>query len=77
MIEVYLGGHLNFYQPEKRNRVSLSVNGRIRLLDMLKQLGIPAEEVAFASVNGEMAELNSALVSPGDRVELYPPMGGG
>jgi sulfur carrier protein ThiS len=29
------------------------------------------------AVNGELVELAAARVNPGDRIELYPPMGGG
>jgi sulfur carrier protein ThiS len=77
MVEIYLGGHLNFYQADKRTRLFVAVDRSIGLLALLKQIGIPVAEVAFATLNGELAELPSTEVSPGDRVELYPPMGGG
>jgi len=77
MVEVYLGGHLNFYQPDKRTRLFVPLEQNLTILALLNQIGIPREEVAFATLNGELAELPSTAVSPGDRIELYPPMGGG
>ena len=77
MVEIYLGGHLNYYQPEKRTRLFIPLDHSINLTFLLKKIGIPVEEVAFATLNGELAEPGSTQVFPGDRIELYPPMGGG
>jgi hypothetical protein len=77
MVEIYLGGHLNYYQPEKRTHLLIPLDQSTNLTLLLKQIGIPIEEVAFATLNGEQAELGSTQVFPGDRIELYPPMGGG
>ena len=77
MVEVYLGGHLNYYQPDKRAHLSVGLEKNIALIALLKQIGIPIAEVAFATLNGNLVELPLAQVSPGDRIELYPPMGGG
>jgi sulfur carrier protein ThiS len=77
MVEIYLGGQLNFYQPDKRTRLFVPLEGRLELLSLLEQIGVPAAEVAFATLNGELVELPATVVAPGDRLELYPPMGGG
>jgi sulfur carrier protein ThiS len=77
MVEIYLGGHLNYYQPDKNTRLSVALEQNIALVALLQQIGIPAAEVAFATLNGNLVELLLARVSPGDRIELYPPMGGG
>jgi sulfur carrier protein ThiS len=38
---------------------------------------LPLGEVAVVAVNGLAIPLEEAIVSDGDRVELYPPLGGG
>jgi sulfur carrier protein ThiS len=77
MIELYLGGHLSFYAPQKQSRFNLPVDQPTELEGILQKLGVPLAEVAIVAVNGELVELPAARVNPGDRIELYPPMGGG
>ena len=43
---------------------------------LLAKLAIPAGEVKIAMVNGVSAELTQVLAA-GDRVGLFPPVGGG
>jgi molybdopterin converting factor small subunit len=43
---------------------------------ILQTLGIPAEKVSIALVNGRHAELEDS-VKPGDTLALFPPIGGG
>ncbi|KUK35783.1 MAG: ThiamineS protein, partial [Thermacetogenium phaeum] len=43
---------------------------------LLKELGIPPEYIHAVLVNGRHAELEDRLVS-GDRISLFPPVGGG
>ncbi len=40
-------------------------------------LGIPAGEVFLTVVNHAVVDLNAAIVSDGDYLSLYPPIGGG
>lgn len=77
MLEIHLGGHLSFYAPGKRSRFSLPIVGPTSLAGILEQLGVPLAEVTIAAVNGGLVAVESALVHPGDRIELYPPIGGG
>jgi sulfur carrier protein ThiS len=77
MIELHLGGHLSFYAPQKQSRFNIPMDQPTELEGILQKLGIPLAEVAIVVVNGELVELAAALVNPGDRIELYPPMGGG
>jgi molybdopterin converting factor small subunit len=77
MFELHLGGHLNFYTPHKRARFNLPVERSKGLKAVLCELGVPLCEVAIVSINGKMVELDSARVVPGDKVDLFPPMGGG
>jgi len=44
--------------------------------DLIRMFGIPAEEVAIVFVNGVHAEANTEL-RDGDRVGLFPAVGGG
>jgi hypothetical protein len=72
-----LGGHLSFYDTQKRSLLKLSLAQPIGLSELLVQLGIPVSEVDLVAVNGEQSNLAEAWIVPGDKVALYPPMGGG
>jgi sulfur carrier protein ThiS len=74
---IHLGGHLSWYDPQKRNSLEVPLPQPIPLLQLARQLGLPAGEIAIVVVNGQAVELEQARVSDGDRVELYPPVGGG
>ena len=76
-MRLHFGGHLNFYEPQKRTWVDVPVSAPTRLLDVLAQLGVPSAEVAIVSVNGNAVTMEDAIVSDADRVEVYPPVGGG
>ena len=76
-MRLHLGGHLNWYDPHKRAWQELSLDGPTRLADLLDRLHVPPGEVTLAVVNGQLVELQQAVVSDHDRVELYPPIGGG
>lgn len=43
---------------------------------LIGRLGIPAEEVRIVFVNGANADLDQPLAD-GDRVGIFPPVGGG
>ena len=77
MVNLHLGGHLAFYAPQKQSRISLPIIHPTGLGELLKKLEIPTIEVAIAAINGELVDLETAEVKPGDLIELYPPMGGG
>jgi sulfur carrier protein ThiS len=77
MIELHLGGHLAFYAPQKQSRFSVPIDQPTELKVILQKLGVPLAEVAIVAVNGELVDLAASRVNPGDRIELYPPMGGG
>jgi sulfur-carrier protein len=44
--------------------------------DLVRQLGIPVEEIKVPFVNGLIRELDCEL-KPGDEVGIFPPIGGG
>ena len=74
---LHLGGHLAWYDPQKRSRLEIQLRAPIALIDLLDQLGVPSAEVAVAAINGDMVSLADARVTDSDRVDLYPPVGGG
>ncbi len=76
-MRVHLGGHLSWYNPSKRSWLDLQLPQAIRLLDLLQKLGVPPAEVALAVVNGQLVSIEDTRVTNGDRVELYPAIGGG
>jgi molybdopterin synthase sulfur carrier subunit len=47
-----------------------------RLADLFKELKIPGEEVKQTFVNGKREE-ESYMLRDGDRIGIFPPIGGG
>ncbi len=76
-MRIHLAGHLTWYEPQKRAWFDLPGVGPIGLLDLLRQLGVPDTEVAVAVVNGRAVELEGTVASDADKVEFFPPVGGG
>ena len=76
-MRLHLGGHLNWYDAERRTDVELPLAERVRLAELLHQLGVPRGEIVVAAVNGHAVPIDDAWVADGDRVDLYPPVGGG
>ena len=76
-MRLHLAGHLAWYDPQKRSRVEIAVPQPTWLTDLLRDLGIPIAEIAVTAVNGVAVDLPTARVSDTDRVELFPPVGGG
>lgn len=75
-MRVHLGGHLSWYDPGKRSWVELHPAGPVSLLELAQRLGLPPGEIAVAAVNGRLAALEQ-IATEEDRVDFYPPMGGG
>jgi len=76
-MRLHLGGHLSWYDPQKRSWLELRLSEPTALTELVRQLKLPVEEIAISVVNGHAVSLEEARVSDGDRVELYPPIGGG
>jgi len=76
-LHLHLGGHLNWYDPHKRARLEIRLAEPIALIELLRQLGVPPAEVAVVVLNGAAFALDDAVVSDADRVDIYPPLGGG
>lgn len=76
-MRVHLGGHLSWYDAQRRTDVEVRLAERMPLLDLLHQLGVPRGEIIVAAVNGRAVAIDDAWVADDDRVDLYPPVGGG
>jgi sulfur carrier protein ThiS len=76
-MRIYLGGHLNFYHPQKENWLEIDLEQPLQLLDILIENSIPLGEVSLVVINGEVVDLQTATISEQDEVKLYSPVGGG
>jgi sulfur carrier protein ThiS len=76
-MRLYAGGYLDVYLPQRRNRVEIEVIQPTSLKEILTRLGIPAGEVLLIVINGELVDLEGAVVSGQDEVKLYPAVDGG
>ena len=76
-MKLHVGGHLIWYLRQKNADLDIVLESPTHLADILAKVGIPAGEVILVVVNGELAELATSSVTNEDRVELYPPIGGG
>ncbi len=77
-MRIHLGGHLSWYDPQKRSWLDVKLSEPTALLEVLQKLGVPAEEIAVGALNGAaMLSLENVRVTDADRVELFPPVGGG
>jgi len=77
-MQLYLGGHLSWYDPQKRKRIDIHLSQPTRLFAVLENLGVPVAEIAIGTLNGEsLFEFNEVIVTETDVLELFPPVGGG
>ena len=77
-MHLHLGGHLSWYEPQKRSRIDIHLAEPTLLVKVLRDLGIPHGEIAVVVVNGApIFALGDIRVSNDDQVELFPPVGGG
>lgn len=73
-IRLELLATLKRYLPGGYERYPIPPGISVRTL--IEELGIPEYEVNLIFLNGEKANLDSSL-SGGERVALFPPLGGG
>ena len=76
-MRIFLGGHLNFYHPRKEKWLAVKLDHATPLAQLLGQAGIPLAEVQLVSINGEVVDLQDAVVSEGDDVKVFSAVGGG
>jgi hypothetical protein len=77
VVRIHLGGHLNWYDSEKRAWLELTQPQPIALMDLARRLGVPVAEIAIATVNRRAVDLATAAAAEGDTVEFFSPIGGG
>jgi molybdopterin converting factor small subunit len=65
---------LKQYQPDSHHAYPIGPGVTVR--ELLERLKIPEYEVNLVFINGEKGNLNSSLKG-GERVALFPPLGGG
>ncbi len=73
-IELKLFVTLSRFLPENHDAYKIP-NGKT-VISLMEDLEIPSEQVKLIFINGRKAEPESVLVQ-GDRVGLFPPVGGG
>ncbi len=76
-MRIFLGGHLNFYHPKKDKWLAVDLEGSAPLAELLDNAGIPLSEVQLVAINGEVLDLQDAVVSEGDEVKVFSAVGGG
>lgn len=79
-MEVELRLYATLVKYAKKNKIpqfsTIELEEGMTLANFLKKFGILHEHVRIAMVNGKRAELDQVL-QDGDRVGLFPPVGGG
>jgi len=73
-VEMRLYASLQKWRPDPVGSYALA--GVTTVSDLVRQNGIPEEEIAIIFVNGKRGQLASTLVH-GDTVSLFPLIGGG
>ena len=76
-MRIYLGGHLNFYHPQKESWLEVKLQQPTPLKVVLEASGIPLGEVYLAVINDELVDMQETIVSDQSEVKLFPPVGGG
>ena len=77
-MKLYLGGHLNWYEPQRRKSITIHLTQPTLLMDVLVRLKIPISEVTIGVVNGQaFFSFENVAVQDADKLEVYPPVDGG
>jgi sulfur carrier protein ThiS len=73
-----LGGHLNWYDAQKRRTVEVRLEEPTLLIDLLNRLHVPLSEIAVGTLNGDpIFSFEHIILNDPDSVRLYPPVDGG
>lgn len=77
-IELHLYATLAKYLPEQGTgkRVVVTADENTRVKDLLERFGVPEKSVKLIFVNGVHAQFER-LLAEGDRVGVFPAVGGG
>ena len=74
-IQIKLYATLNRFMPPS-GREDVEIHPGITVQDLLDQLGIPKMEAKLIFIDGKRASLTSSLMG-GERLGVFPPVGGG
>ncbi len=75
-VKVVLRGHLMWYPEKKQKHQIVSARKNARVIDLIKRLNVPIEQVGFILKNGQKVDA-SLIVNDGDEIELVPIIAGG
>jgi molybdopterin converting factor small subunit len=73
-IQIKLFASLQEFTPASSDKYPIDAG--IRVQDLLEQLNIPPDKAKLIFVNGVKADLTLSLTG-GERVGIFPPVGGG
>jgi molybdopterin converting factor small subunit len=73
-VELKLFASLKKYAPADGD--GFAIEPGIRLSDLISALKIPAEEAKLVFINGSRGSLDTVLKG-GERIGIFPPVGGG
>ena len=77
-VEVRLFAHLrDLLQPEKRGVEKLEVSPNLTIDELMDEIGIVNKEIMIVMINGRRKTSHKDKVSKGDRISIFPPVGGG
>lgn len=78
-VEVRLYATFAKFGPSQRagDPFEVELEDSALLMDLIHKLEIPEEDVHLTIVNGRVVHDQSQLLQEGDRVALFPPVGGG
>ena len=76
-MNLFAGGYLSFYMPDKRSSLVLEVTNPRSLRSVLMEVGIPLKEVQLVILNDKIVDLNETVVEDQDQVKVYSPIDGG
>jgi sulfur carrier protein ThiS len=76
-MKLFLGGQFSLYIPGHPPSVDVDLAEPARLSEILSGLGIPVADIHLVVVNGQLVEMEEAVVSDQDEVKIFPPVGGG
>ena len=65
-MKLYTGGYLTFYMPQKNNFIELPLHTPTPLKEILSDLQIPIEEIHLVALNGEQADVETAIIHDTD-----------
>jgi sulfur carrier protein ThiS len=63
--------------PGRKHLLEIPLAAPTPLREVLAKLGIPLSEVALAAVNGELVEVETAIVRNEDKVRVFSAVNGG